>query len=416
MRVFKGLLTMGLVLASASGVAAQSSNAANAANLLNASSNRQSQSSTGVGVGIGVGGSSSSIGVNTNTNTLSTGNNVNLNENTNNQFQGVGNYNGSLDIQTGANNGELEVYSGASPYQGIVIEGSAPLPQLPGLLPTPGNFSQPYKPDVFVNGPPFLPAEMTMDDAKACGSSKVKWYGGSRGESKSIRLLYTAKKDAPTVPLTMSNYVGTAMASSSDGPFLAALCEAAAKAMDKGATVGVVDYILRPKNTMSGFGFGASGGGTGLPMAGANPYALAGTLGFGTGWSNQKVEGEVMVQLTGLREPAKPAAAPTAPAKTAVATPPTVMAPPAQAGESALPAAAAPTAKPTPPARPVAPARPAAQLNPPPKSAASTTPVAAPTAKTAPSAPPASQKESKPAPLCGGAYDLRGGTSFSSCQ
>jgi hypothetical protein len=35
-------------------------------------------------------------------------------------------------------------------------------------------------------------------------------------------------------------------------------------------------------------------------------YAIAGALGFGTGWSRQRVEAELIVQLTGLS--AKPLA------------------------------------------------------------------------------------------------------------
>jgi hypothetical protein len=438
MRVLNLLLATVLVLSSASGAAAQVSNAAT---LQNASSNRQSQSSTGVGVGVGIGGSSSSIGVNTNTNTLSTGNNLNANENTNNQFQGVGTYNGTLDVRSGANNGELEVYSGASPYQGIIFEGSAPLPQLPGLLPTPGNFSQPYKPDVFVNGPAFLPSEMTVADAKACRDSKIKWYGGSRGESQSIKLYYSVKNDTPKPLLTMSNYVGTAMATTTDGPFLAALCEAAYKAMDKGATVGVVDFIVRPRNTMSGLGFGASGGGTGLPMAGVNPYALAGTLGFGTGWSNQKVEGEVMVQLTALRDSTKPASAPTRSAS-AVGTPVN--------GSESVPGAAAvvPAAKPAGPAVPSASApkqeapaqkrdvaavkpdvpAPKQDLSAKPAGPATSTdapsaptpvraaPVAAAPAPTTSSASAAAGSTASPKRACGGAYNDAIGSSFVSCD
>jgi hypothetical protein len=426
-----------LVCISASGAAAQVSNAAT---LQNASSNRQSQSSTGVGVGVGIGGSSSSIGVNTNTNTLSTGNNLNANENTNNQFQGVGTYNGTLDVRSGANNGELEVYSGASPYQGIIFEGSAPLPQLPGLLSTPGNFSQPYKPDVFVNGPAFLPSEMTVADAKECRDAKIKWYGGSRGESRSIKLYYSIKNDTPKPLLTMPNYVGTAMATTMDGPFLAALCEAAYKAMDRGATVGVVDFIIRPRNTMSGIGFGASGGATGLPMAGANPYALAGTLGFGTGWSNQKVEGEVMVQLTALRESAKPASAPTpsaptagprgngsepapgtavAPAvKPAAPAAPSVSAPkqevPAQKRDTAVVKPDVPAAKHDLPAKPAGPAT--ATDAPPALKPAPPAPVAAAPAPTTSSASAAAGPTASPKRPCAGAYDDAAGSSFVSCD
>lgn len=258
----------------------------------------------------------SAVGDNSNATTLSTGSNRNTNTNANSNSQFLSGNN------TGVNNGSLEVYSGADPYQGIVIEGAGPnLPQLPGFVQTPSNFSQPYKPETFVNGPAFLPAEMTLDQAKRCRDSKARWTGGSQEEVASIRLYYTAKQEKPPVPLTMASYVGTAMATSADGPFIAALCEAAYRAMSKGASIGVVEYSIRPKNTMSGIGFGASGGATGLPAAGTHPYAITGVLGFGTGWSTQRVEGEVVLQLTALREsplstgsapqPAPPSAAPT---------------------------------------------------------------------------------------------------------
>jgi hypothetical protein len=251
----------------------------------------------------------------TNANTVTGGSSSNSNANSNSQFLSGSN--------TGVNNGSLEVYAGADPYQGIVFGGSTNLPQLPGILSAPSNFSQPYRPDAFVNTPPFLPTEMTLEDAKRCRDARASWYGGSRdGEVSAIRLFYAGKPEAPSVALTMANYVGTAMATTADGPFLAALCEAAYRAIRKGATVGLVEFNIRPKNTMMGLGFGASGGATGLPAAGAHPYAVAGTLGFGTGWSNQRVEGEVVLQLTALRgaplastEPgsASPAASPVTP-------------------------------------------------------------------------------------------------------
>ena len=124
---------------------------------------------------------------NTNTNNLSTGNNSNSNSNTNSQFLSGNN--------TGVNNGSLEVYSGADPYQGITIEGSTNLPQLPGIPSPPSNFSQPYKPDAFVNTPPFLPAEITLAEAKSCRDAKGTWYGGSRDESAAaIKLFYAGRR------------------------------------------------------------------------------------------------------------------------------------------------------------------------------------------------------------------------------
>lgn len=252
----------------------------------------------------------------TNTNSLSTGSSSNTNANSNSQFLSGSN--------TGVNNGSLDVYAGADPYQGIVIGGSTNLPQLPVIPSPPSNFSQPYRPDAYVNTPPFLPTEMTLAEAKACRDAKASWYGGSRdGDAASIKLFYAGKPGAPPVALTMANYVGTAMAKTSDGPFLAALCEAAYRAMRKGATVGMVEFNIRPKNTMFGLGFGASGGASGLPAAGAHPYAIAGTLGFGTGWSNQRVEGEVVLQLTALGEPSTASTESTSSSPTVSAVTPT---------------------------------------------------------------------------------------------
>ncbi|MGH7264448.1 MAG: hypothetical protein ACREMB_06265 [Candidatus Rokuibacteriota bacterium] len=268
MRVVTILLTAGALLSSALGAAAQT------------------------GQRPVTGGTAATAG-STNTNTVSSGSNSNTNANSNSQFLSGNN--------TGVNNGSLEVYAGSEPYQGIVFGGSTNLPQLPGIPSAPSNFSQPYRPDAFVNTPPFLPAEMTLDEAKRCRDAKASWYGGSRDdEAPSIKLFYAGKPETPPVALTMANYVGTAMATTADGPFLAALCEAAHRAMRKGATVGMVEFNIRPRNTMMGLGFGAAGGATGLPAAGAHPYAIAGTLGFGTGWSNQRVEGEVVLQLTAL--------------------------------------------------------------------------------------------------------------------
>jgi hypothetical protein len=312
MRILTACLAIGLLLLDVTSAVAQSTN--------------QSPPAPSAPAGAR-GGSASPVGINSNTNTLTTGSNTNRNLNTNTQFLSGNN--------TGVNNGSLEVYSGADPYQGIILEGSVDLPQLPGFVPPTNNFSQPYRPDTFVNLPAFLPAEMTLAEAKECRDSKVSWYGGSREKSNSIKLLYSAKQESPAEAMTMASYVGTAMAQTSDGPFLAALCEAAYRAMRKGATVGIVDYSVRPKNTMSGIGYGASGGATGLPAAGTHPYAVAGALGFGTGWSNQRVEGEVLLQLTALREgsrqpaaepaPPSPAVRPTVPGR--VGTDPTPTAP-----------------------------------------------------------------------------------------
>ena len=207
------------------------------------------------------------------------------------------------------------------------------LPGIPGLVSAPGNFSQPYKPDVFINGAgPIRPASMTYEQAKECRGGygyKDTYTGANREKAKEIKLVYAAW-DKIDISTDMSSYVGISSVEGADKPWLPAVCEAAYHAMEKGANYGVVEFIIRPKNTMKGFGFGSSGGGSVVPnaAAAASPYGLAASLGFGLGWSSQRVEGEVMIQLTGLQVPPVAAVAPSAP------TPPPV----------AMPAAPAPTA------------------------------------------------------------------------
>jgi len=204
------------------------------------------------------------------------------------------------------------------------------LPGIPGVLGAPGNFSQPYKPDVFINGAgPIRPASMTYEQAKECRGGygyKDTYVGGTnREKAKEIKLVYAAW-DKIDISTDMSNYVGISSVEGADKPWLPAVCEAAYHAMEKGANFGVIEFIIRPKNTMKGFGFGSSGGGSVVPnaAAAANPYGLAASLGFGLGWSSQRVEGEVMVQLTGLKVPTVAAVAPpvVTPAVAAPAPPP----------------------------------------------------------------------------------------------
>jgi hypothetical protein len=241
------------------------------------------------------------------------------------------------------------------------------LPGLPGIPGAPGNFSQPYKPDVFINGAgPVRPARMTYEQAEECRGGygyKDSYVGASREKAKEIQLVYAAW-DKIDVSNDISNYVGISSVEGADKPWLPAVCEAAYHAMDKGANYGVVEFIIRPKNTMKGFGFGTSGGGSVVPSVATatSPYGLAASLGFGLGWSSQRVEGEVMIQVTGLRIPTQTAAVkpppPTAPHVPAAATPPP---PPAAAAVPPAPAPPpAPQATITPaPTAPVVPPRPA---------------------------------------------------------
>jgi hypothetical protein len=190
------------------------------------------------------------------------------------------------------------------------------LPGLPGIMGAPGNFSQPYKPDVFINGAgPVRPSKMTYEQATECRGGngyKDSYVGASRGKSKEITLVYAAW-DKVDVTNDISSYVGITSVEGADKPWLPAVCEAAYHAMDRGANYGIIEFIIRPKNTMKGFGFGTSGGGSVVPSVATatSPYGLAASLGFGLGWSSQRVEGEIMIQLTGLKTP-EPAAAATA--------------------------------------------------------------------------------------------------------
>ena len=169
---------------------------------------------------------------------------------------------------------------------------------------------------------------MTYDQAKECRGGygyKDTYTGANREKAKEIKLVYAAW-DKIDISTDMSNYVGISSVEGADKPWLPAVCEAAYHAMEKGANFGVVEFIIRPKNTMKGFGFGSSGGGSVVPnaAAAASPYGLAASLGFGLGWSSQRVEGEVMIQLTGLKVPTVAAVAPpvVTPAVAAPAPPP----------------------------------------------------------------------------------------------
>src|SRR5437899_7566696 len=203
------------------------------------------------------------------------------------------------------------------------------LPGIPGVLGAPGNFSQPYKPDVFINGAgPIRPASMTYEQAKECRGGygyKDTYTGANREKAKEIKLVYAAW-DKIDISTDMSNYVGISSVEGADKPWLPAVCEAAYHAMEQGANFGVVELIIRPNTTMQGCGFGSSGGGSVVPnaAAAASPYGLAASLGFGLGWSSQRVEGEVMIQLTGLKVPTVAAVAPpvVTPAVAAPAPPP----------------------------------------------------------------------------------------------
>lgn len=181
--------------------------------------------------------------------------------------------------------------------QSTVINSNAVpnLIQLPGFVGAYPNFTQPYKPDVFINGAgPVRPISMTYAQAKACDGNATDSSG------KSIKLYYPQwDKVAPAGDF--SGYVGSVRVEEKDGFWIEAVCEGARKAMDKGASEGVVEYVIRPVNRTWGIGGSASFGGSGMPAAGANPYALAGAVGLGMGISGAYVKGELMLTVTGFK-------------------------------------------------------------------------------------------------------------------
>lgn len=240
-----------------------------------------------------------------------TGRNLNVNANTNQNATGV--YIGSAIGGAGGSEEGYEGYVGttfASPeqYIGFGDTTSVNLPQLPGFFPVPPNFSQPYKPDTWINGPAFIvPSSLTADQADECRSSRISssWDGGQKPRSESIELVWpTLGQPFPRLT-SAASYIGTSKVHATEKySFMATVCEAAYHAMRHGATKGIVNFVIRPKNKQFGIGFGASGGGTGFPasVASAHPYALAGVLGFGTGISSAHIEGELNMHITGLRE------------------------------------------------------------------------------------------------------------------
>jgi hypothetical protein len=249
------------------------------------------------------------------------GQNVNANLNTNQNTTGInigginysGGSNGSGDPNGTSGSGEGYIGSTfASPSQyigfGSSVNYSANLPQLPGFLGVPSNFSQPYKPDLWVNGPgPIVPSTLTRAQADECRSSwiKSKWDGGERPAADSIELIWPSLGQKFPTLSSPTGYVGTSKAQATEKySFMATVCQAAYEAMKRGATKGIVTFVVRPKNRASGIGFGTTVGGTGMPsgVTTTHPYALAGALGFGTGTSQAHTEGELLMHIVGLRE------------------------------------------------------------------------------------------------------------------
>jgi hypothetical protein len=292
-------------------------------------------------------GTSGNVNQNTNQNSLGTSSATAVNIGGINLSVPAGTGVGAAGAAGAAGTGEGYVgYSGSTTFASPSITfGSSRitnvnLPGIPGAFSAPGNFSQPYKPDVFINGAgPVRPASMTYEQAKECRGGygyKDSYTGANREKAKEIKLVYAAW-DKIDITNDISTYVGISSVEGSDKPWLPAVCEAAYHAMEKGANYGVVEFIIRPKNTMKGFGFGSSGGGSVVPnaAAAANPYGLAASLGFGLGWSSQRVEGEVMIQLTGLKVPTVAAVTPPAVTPATAAPAPQPVAAPAMAAPTA---------------------------------------------------------------------------------
>jgi hypothetical protein len=238
--------------------------------------------------------------------------------------------------------------------QNITSISSPNLIQLPGVPGAYPQFTQPYKPDVFLNGAgPVMPANLTYEQAKGCSGGYFGYdsdYEGKKGDRvQTIKLVYPAREKQQgreiAVLEDVTKYQGVATASADDKPFLPTLCKAAIEAMDHGVDYGVVEFIVKPKNKNKGVMLGASFGSSGIAGATMSPYALAGVAGGGLGWSSAEVEGKVMIQITGLSTGQKtalveptPAAVSPAPASAA----PTPAAPPTAAPPALKPAVSQP--------------------------------------------------------------------------
>jgi len=200
-------------------------------------------------------------------------------------------------LSPGINQGQGQQQQKAINDQNMTLNSTAVpnLIQLPGFTPAYPNFSQPYLPSTFINGAgPVRPIEMTYAQARDCnGTSKSD-------DKRAIKLYYPAwDKVAPAA--NFSGYVGAVRVEEKDGQWIESVCKAAVKAMEKGADEGVVEFVIRPVNRTWGVGGSASFGGSGMPAAGANPYALAGAVGLGLGVSGSYVKGELMLSITGFK-------------------------------------------------------------------------------------------------------------------
>jgi hypothetical protein len=275
-------------------------------------------------------GSTSSLGnaANTAANGLS-GQNVNANLNTNQNTTGVNvggiNYTGGNGEGGEGTGGDMSsTFASPSQYIGFgsSTNYSVNLLQIPGFIGVPSNFSQPYKPELWVNGPgPIVPSTLTLTQAEECRASgvDVNWDGGERAPVDSIELIWPSLGQKFPTMSSPATYLGTSKVSSTEKySFMATVCQGAYEAMQRGASKGIVTFVIRPRNRSAGIGVGTTGGGSWIPsgVTNMNPYALAGSLGFGTGMARAYAEGELMMHIVSLRElqtgRPKPQVAPTA--------------------------------------------------------------------------------------------------------
>jgi hypothetical protein len=256
-------------------------------------------------------------GANTAANGLS-GQNVNANLNTNQNTTGVNvggiNYTGGNgeggEGGEGATGDMTSTFASPSQYIGFgsSTNYSVNLLQVPGFIGVPSNFSQPYKPDLWVNGPgPIVPSTLTLAQADECRASGVDtdWDGGERQAVDSIELIWPSLGQKFPTMSSPATYLGTSKVSSTEKySFMATICQGAYEAMKRGASKGIVTFVIRPRNRSAGIGLGTTGGGSWIPSGVTNthPYALAGSLGFGTGWARAYAEGELMMHIVSLRE------------------------------------------------------------------------------------------------------------------
>jgi len=184
--------------------------------------------------------------------------------------------------------------------------GAANIPTPLVQVNTPNAFSQPYKPDAFVNDKKFNVTSMTYPKAQECADASVAWAGGDYDASQSIILFYDVANAPIQIKGDLSNFLGSVVAQEEDASWVSVLCEAALTAMSHGATHGLVSSTVRGVNDASGFGIGLSSGAAGLVKSAASghPYGVAVSPSFGIGSSNIRVEGDVVLELLAFRETA----------------------------------------------------------------------------------------------------------------